>query len=1091
MSYKELSKNPDLLKTIFVIVEYYDIVAEELKKIYLSDNFFVGLTNGLTGDSVPYEPRIEKIPYFEQEIDPISNEVIIKSSYKIDVINNDDYYRDILEVALFKGQKVSMYSYIEGLDISDSLLLATATIKSIDYNGNNLSLLLEEMFYYNKSNEFAMSKFTSIDGYINDEAKDKYKPTLFGDVRKEQGENLNTTDGKFVNIGGLKFTYDSADGYTSVGSNFSIGGTIITLQNENDAQLFRELINIGESIALELNGGITEIFTVVGYANNSNLKVQLDRLLKGGNITTPKNILINKDDSPRLNDKIFVSDNKEKDYFELNATGTAGNNYISVTGQDLSFMKEDERLEVVRITSVGGDFNDYAVEEYTIDYWDALNSRLYIKELLFKDLTPAFGELSVSIRYYYVQKIAVKDQFFYRARRSMTMNLGSVDDIVNEAKQASATRFGIQITAQNQTLPEDGNGIQVRFIGRKGTCSQPSEYSNDPIGCSIFAGGTWTYSDIDIVANSARSYTIFYDVDLHTNQDIVNYYNSLATPVKDSLNIVLTIRTSISIKPNNLSFTLENGGLKKTYYVFEVINSSTAFIDGNNYNPETIVIYFTKDSLLPGVGPSGTIGTYEVNVSTGDTTSNIADAIIAAFEASIDFSSLLRPCYYYRIGNSITLKSNLRDNLRSIVNIEYSAGAWSYSLSEDYGMAFDTYIENNDLKIQIDYNFLNVAEKLSYGKETSTYLGNMTIYGNAGSSAKEKRMIQFSGDSLDGSIPSLEPGDIIFANNQAGTTSVKSLRHFIIDEVEQYEVSGAKFLRVYVKREIEDFSNTVYNYYVYLQKKSETITDKDVSFYYKDENVHVSDIITKLNDLYDNDEFSSTDLSSLKTDHPFLNSYIIIDKVQQYYKYLNNFLASFSMSSFVDTSGNIRYKFINSLALSQDSSISYFDYYDEDLSFEEYEYNKILVKYAKDLTKDSYQEITLVDAGLDSIAAITKFNESKTVETMILDDIFLEDIAGLSFGEIMSSRYFSNIRELKIKGKEYLFNFNILDVVAVTDSKKIDDDKLWVITKRKTNGKDVELTLTHYKKVIELCFLTDEFGDYILDEFGNKIIVDC
>ena len=1042
MSYAELAKNPNLKKTLFMIIEYYDTSDTTSKKLYLSDNYFVGLTNGTTGTTQPYEPRLHKIPFFEQEIDPITNEVLIKSSYKVDILNNDDYYKDILDVALFKNQKVSIYSYVDTLAVADSLLLATASIKDMSGDDDYLTLELEDLFYYNKSNGANMSKFTDSDGLVTADTKDKYKPVWLGKVNGHKGININEVE-DFKQLESIEATLLVAD-----------GGNQITLGSEEQANKFRNIVKIGDSIKLDTTTDRVNddnIYKVLGYPHDSNSKVILDGLVATSDISTAFDILFETKNSVHQNNKIFVSKQKTLDHVIINGTGTAGNNYLSISGgQDLSFIKSGDRIQIERT-------NDYETEEYVVhpDAFDSATNRLYFIGNLYQDITG-----SDDVKYHYINKIKVKGQEFERGRRDITISVGSHTDISAGSEQKSYVEHDRLKISSKAFTGAGGDGVIVRLEAIQGSCSGHSstQTPTNQDACE-FNGGTWTGQSITFTKNSSTDFTIKYEANKHTNQDILDAYNALAGA--DAFKTDILIEEGLGFYEKQATEgvkTLDGGGISKSFIQFQYRGAS---VTDTSYFPQNLMIYFTKDGYNTGTAPSRFNNTptisLEVAVTTGDSATTIATAIKTALD-SLSLLSLTAPFFYIKNGNQFKIRAALKDNI--VPNFTASIGSsWNVTPSKTFMDVFSTEIVNTDeLILNLDLKALAVAPQLSREVETFNDISNsfdFKILGGAGTSGTiEERRIQFFTD-----VPEdLDEGMLLFKpliDEAFAKAYLDTFRVITIDKDNKY---------ITVADVIDDFNDNDFSGYIlYYQEDLEIDTD-DVLIYYSDEKTHLGDVIDELNDLYELTDFNSTDLTTLKTDYPEFITYLIIEKIEPYFKVLNKLLASFSLSSYIDSSGDIRYKILDILNLGSATDISYSDYYKEETEYQEFQYNKVKVLYNENFEEDSFDTEEITDSGIDAILStvLNDFENEEEIESHIIDDIFDTTYNGNAFKDILGARYFKNMKTLKITGKEYLLGFNLLDVVSIQDSPKIDSSKKWIVIKRKTNGKDVKIDLVHF-----------------------------
>ncbi len=197
-------KNPLNPVIVFVKIHYLNNLGEA--DYFLFSDKFKKFSNG----DVP-EVRLDNIPFFKKEIDPLNNAVIVASGYKISIANQDDVLSELLKDKIFNNQKVEFYVSTE--DSSDEVLVATALINDAVIS-DKIELNLKEVNDLTKKNKlngftiYSQDHTARLTQYLNEktnnleidthntELEKKGKQVVLGKVNKAPVINVNPVDTK-------------------------------------------------------------------------------------------------------------------------------------------------------------------------------------------------------------------------------------------------------------------------------------------------------------------------------------------------------------------------------------------------------------------------------------------------------------------------------------------------------------------------------------------------------------------------------------------------------------------------------------------------------------------------------------------------------------------------------------------------------------------------------------------------------------------------------------------------------------------------------------------------------------------------------
>lgn len=116
------------------------------RNLYVATSYVVKKSGMTTGSLTVFEPRLKSVPSFSRKIDPIDNTSLVLGSYSIKLQNVDNYYSDLVRDNWFKNQPIKLYSIINPQEIDDSeiLNLATGYITEISVDETDITIKISE-----------------------------------------------------------------------------------------------------------------------------------------------------------------------------------------------------------------------------------------------------------------------------------------------------------------------------------------------------------------------------------------------------------------------------------------------------------------------------------------------------------------------------------------------------------------------------------------------------------------------------------------------------------------------------------------------------------------------------------------------------------------------------------------------------------------------------------------------------------------------------------------------------------------------------------------------------------------------------------
>lgn len=1026
----ELAK--DNTKVIFIRLKYLEVDLAE-KEIFFSDHDIDIPEDLLSGDLIKPEPRLQKIPNFSRLIDIMDNKAIIKSGYSFNIDNQDDEFTEFFQDNYFRNTKIDVFLTIKELDTFDYIQLSQGTIKEIKID-SKVKLKTDELTLFEKT----LSTLNLFD-YDNqdDDLNDKYKPTLSGKIDNYPATNISTGKDFFV----TDITVDTSIFFTL--NKFQVS-------SEANADKLRNYLKVGDTFKFE---GFGQEYTLLNnQESDNNLTFQVDKqILVSGDYRIEVS-----EESILTNSKYYVSDNQSSKYLEatLASSLTAGDSEIFIN-EDWSF------LEVGNIITILKTGEEHLAETFFVGGYTASTKRITIKGN--QDGSTVIDTISrdmdTTYKVYFEKVQAVRNgRDVYTNKPSLTvLECGAASDINNsfdtraELILLSEANSSNYIKYESSVVGETGNGPEIVYI-------------ND----GILGSETLTRT---LITNKYGSY---YRWEVHIA--ISNSFPYLST----SLNTIKTLFDNWVLAPVPNFTTTIVGSIftsQKITYDPQIIEGGTSnhpylqmdvqLTEGSE--PLKYAIWWLKPAF-PSFPPT-VIKDFDyilqVDVANGDTAADIRDKTITAINAE---NSTTFPFIASENSSLLTNVLNIKKTTLQENKINSRTNSTSVALNNFYASSIGG-IEFYNTEIDGDNLILNIKQdNMVY--RLKNILENVTIQGSSASNSLNKKRIQIQDSDRD------KAGNVDFNDR----LYIKSELLFEDPKLKLTNCTYTDDNFIYTNDELDYFTDKTAQLEVWSK-----IEIDDITIDYVDDVYHLSDVLELLFNIYNVTNYSATDLSDLKANHPDFYTFLKLDEDEALYKTLGDYLVSFNLFTFVDKEGVIRIKFHDPYAETT-NTLDWFNKADLKYTIKEFTNTDIIYKILPDLGKDSFTNVDITDSFINSYKTATGLEDSKEIETKIMKN-FLGDtyLGSLTYGDVFARKFFRKTKEVEVFGNLELLQYEIGDLLSIENFDEINPQEVYIITGIETNGTNTKLTLFTVLPKVKFN-LIDENGNNVVDENDNQIV---
>lgn len=1075
--------NYEKVKKIFFIHLTYIDPNTLTQKYYTFSNDFVNVYENLSsGNTVNAEERLIDLPSFIREIDLIKNNVIVKSSYSISLINKDRQLNDFFSTNIFTNQIIKIcVTTEEDAKIENGIfnytVLATAIIKDIDIS-DTVKISLKEINYYEQTMN---STNISVFNYTNQKSdlakKNKY--CIFGNHKNYKVENINYAADDFFNTTGIGVNLtggynDSEIGYTWV----------MEIVNASDAVKVRELLGNDSYVKFAGFNSVYDVYNKKGFKvikqhPTNNLAFLLESAYYDVTLTNV-GLMVNTKKSLFTNNKFLVSKNNNGQSASLYATNTlasvhgfysSSDNYLTLTNS-WDFLKPGHIIEVRRTTGLTGNGNAY-VEDFLVKSYDKSTKKVYLgskinklsdgtieitgTDFLSHNITNS-NKTDYTVYFNYLQSININDIELYNRRQYFDIYLDNASNFT--LNQYTNPRYFLSFITVTDTNISGNNPYHLNknalYFENDATITSPytpllTSTSNSRGGLTYkikYRTGFTTYAQIKTVLD------LIFTTSSFTGSGVTG---TLTPTTETYLSSGICNNAYFGIYVQSAEYHSSLGDEQNFYNNSEPVIFYFDTTTANDYNIDT-ELYLLKDSMSSSKFK-------RVLINATDPAANIASALCTvANEKSSTTSPYLLPicAYYCTTENRVRIKL-LNFNNTSNKGIIKGCGSTVLASNDINKRNFYSKIESLEHILYLDV----LASTISLTSPYAQQLDYRTLYAPITDLEQRRFTIEYMDKD------ELENSDIIVdEDNFFKYTPISSYGQgnimLGIFNIASYVSSSIKNDRPYTY-----YSSTLPNRNNYLRSFNRQLNHgfsqykiPDISSVYVNycrDNLHVSDLITAIFNFFgvSSSAYSTTDLSTLKTNHPYLYAGLEIKDSKMLYQFLNTLLLSFNIVSYTDKNGVIRFKFFDIYDTTSPKEIDYYSLKDYNYLISDYLNSIAYIKTNLNNKNNEYESITTVnDTFLDSITSLTNFSNELTLETNIADaDLLNLTYSSKTYKDLLTKKYFKKFITLEVYLSATDFSIDLFDNVKIIDHPEFSSSVIFKVFKVENNFNTVKLTL--------------------------------
>lgn len=1080
MSLADNIKNENIRKIFFIKINYIDNTNTQ-KSVLYSDSFCDIPKDFISGDVTSPEIRLQEVPSFLRQIDLIANDVIKNANYTVKLTNTDGELNSLFIDNTFTNQEVEIYVTTENDLIPFSYQkLMRSRIKEIGFDTITISLKLEELLFFELERQdlFEFYNYSN----QNEDLSDKIKPIVKGKIFNLEVENINYCDddtflntgitGKLLPYGNWEYEINfQVDLYYTTGINADKLRSILKVDDEIG---FLGISDFNNNIVIYKRSSIGSDPTSIIFTFQLQEKAGFNRATD--QTTT---ILVKSDDNYLYNNKYLISKKQSNYRHTSNFTSTTIpstnlTQYITPSN-DWSFIKANDYIYLEHKT------NTWHREYFYVTSYDKVTNTITINLDKFSPLVTSASDFIICKDF--VTDINVKtsalEGLVNLKREAAVYNFlapkgADVNYVGGKATASVAFRNGTSGTIKNATLNFECNTPGLAGMNNKIEFVNEYEYIQNPNYVQTVTGPSYTpilsmfsnsqggttyrvlyyyraeYNTPDFVAMPAEGTTVAQLKALsYTGLTVTSFYDLTTLPAR--------------ISPQSQNFFTADVPLN-TYFAISFANEKSDPTQLPFANEtQGLLVWYAKDgatTLPPELTAfNGIIARVDV-LSTDDedaVATKTVTKINSLFSEFYGFYALkpatgifeIRFCYINnaqkQIYNSRMPSARLR---RGSFRSYYlsNSGDELYLNLDRLGIALE--VKNYSNKVSEERGYIFKSDKLL--KFDSSRVVNIA----------NPNDVPFNNKAIN-----IKPGDLLvmqFPVQNLSTSAGERLRLIdftrIVNEYEEIEVKDKRSIQQIVVNKTIPISTTNNNVFAYIYSNFKL---SNVYVNFDDGKFHVSDVIEAIMDLFQVTNYSSSDLTALKTLNPDFKTSIYVDQSQPMYKFLNQILLSFNLNAYVDNSGTIRFKFFNIYDKGNVKTIDYYDLVDNNNTFsiKDVQYSTVNFKILKDGSTDKYtvtQSVT--DSTIASQYSLTKFKNIFDIESRIEFDYLSQTTGGKTFKDIQSKKYFTKNIEVSFIVNIENLDIDIFDNIKFINHPQIPDTYTFKIYKKETNLRQIKLT---------------------------------
>lgn len=1060
----ELGK--DNTKVIFIRLKYLDTDLAE-KQIFFADHDIDVPDDLVSGNLIKPEPRLGKIPNFNRLVNILNNKIIEKGSYTFNIDNQDAELTAFFQNNYFKNTKLDVFLTIKELAAFDYIQLSQGTIKELKID-SKVQLKVDEITTYQKNLKLDLYNYNN----QPEDLKDKVKPVISGIINGHQVGNINAINSdNFIDSGIL---------VKNLGEEQPVDFPRITTLRcltEEDANKLREIIKYDDVVKLEKVTGQENDPELVLIPSDEPIGpgVTTDNLkfyFRGATAIDPSGpdlkLYIANDQNYHYNNKFLISTNQDsyRESTTLFQNVTVGNSTFTINA-DWSFLEEDDLIYIQDNT------NSWDVEELRVLSCDSVGNVVLKTDFISKER----DKDDVTVYFDKVRSININDKTFKRERVKNYLRTGDYDDITTGYTEPTVTFNNITYTLDptKTDLVADKSKWVIEYAYRD---FLGFDYSGIPPYEALFAQPEGFIERVREPSNDGyilNTIKIYINQGGTTNDDIIGFLDAYAISDPTLVPFTYSLSAGHGLDTPDCGKTLKFiGSFNVSYF--------TQYVTDANGDAKSLVVVLNKDNTQDqtylqkyfefDIFTSITIQPFHVGALMDGVIANRINtlsgsnlpliAVADSFNGGVIFkhqtytSSYAEATIYNYVGQGS------EESLRSFYFTNYTQtyNPWDY---EQNGTEWYINLNKKDLALTGS----DPIDKYSPSNSCLIYVG--------GTGSENRRLRYFPDEDFNDRNKwesKVDSFQVMLIRNQFVKWNGLNGGSYIIDKIDEDDAY------IYVTR---DFSNSSEGLGVQIFEEFEISEDTEVYINYRDNKQHFSDLITSVFNLYGITNYNNQDLIDLKTNHPNFLTNIIVNENKEIFKYLQDYLVSFNLISFLDKFGDIRFKLYNPYETTT-NSLSFYNLIDIQYEITELQYTDVIYKILKNSKDNTFTDVDKTDPFVTEYKAVTDLEVKEEFETKI-EKNFLNDIfsGSLTYSDVFTRKYFRKTKQLKVFGNLDLLQYDIGTLLTIEDFDEVSNKEVYIITGIETNGINTKLTLfTVLPKA--LFNLVDENGNEIVDE---------
>lgn len=218
-----------------------------------------------TGTDVKYEPRIDRVSQFNQEIDNALIGISMESQGNITLFNNDLYFSPIFDKLIFRNKEIHIFSWNRNLPLSEKKYLFLGEISDKVYNKETVRFDLVD-FMFKLRLKLNLGLFEESMGSMKEDVLGQNRRRIYGKLDGVKCESLDAIAGQVNGIGTISGSAES-DQLTGNGTSFLTDLSpedllILTISGEEESI---QVKSVDSDTSLTLDSELDFAFAEIDY----------------------------------------------------------------------------------------------------------------------------------------------------------------------------------------------------------------------------------------------------------------------------------------------------------------------------------------------------------------------------------------------------------------------------------------------------------------------------------------------------------------------------------------------------------------------------------------------------------------------------------------------------------------------------------------------------------------------------------------------------------------------------------------------------------------------------------------------------------